>query len=179
MPEATESTETQSETAAPEANSEELGATGKAAIQKEREARKETARKLAETEQQRQALADKIQEFEDRDKSETQKLANQLTALQKQLADKDTEIANARTASMRSEVAADKGVPASSLSGTTKEELEASADELIAWREAHSPKRKAPTGSSGLKSGASGSGDQSADPKERAAAALRDMRKGT
>ncbi|MFC9432690.1 hypothetical protein [Nocardia sp. NPDC057030] len=166
-------------TDAPEAISDDLGAAGKAAIQKEREARKDLERKLAESSQLQNELAAKVKEFEDRDKTDQQRLADEVAALKQQVADKDVEIGKARHASLRAEVAAAKGVPATSLSGTTREELEACADDLIAWRDANTkrpPKPPAPSG--GLKSGASPNGDHSADLKERAAAALRASRRG-
>lgn len=162
-----------------EAISDGIGDAGKAAIQKEREARKDLERQLAEAQQLREALAAKVQQYEDAKKTETEKLNDQLTRLQKQIADKDAEIANAKRASLRAEVAAAKGVPASTLSGTTREEFEASADELIAWRDAHSkPPRPPKPPVSALKSGASGSDSGPADPRERAAAALRAFRAG-
>lgn len=162
-----------------EAISGDVGEAGKAAIQKERDASRDLARQLAESKSLQQQLADKVKEFEDRDKTDQQRLADEVAALKQQVADKDSEISKAQHASVRAEVAAAKGVPTSSLFGATKEELEASADELIAWRDANTkrtPKPPAPT--SGLKSGASASGDGPTDPKEKAAAALRVMRGG-
>lgn len=161
-----------------EAISDELRDAGKAAIQKERDARKDLDRRLAEAERLNADLAAKVQEFQDRDKSDQQKLADQVTALQKQIAAKDAEVVKAKHASLRAAVAAEKGVPAAGLTGTTEEELRASADELIAWRDAAAVKRppKPPAPTTGLKSGASTTGDQSTDPKERAAQALRQLR---
>lgn len=123
------------------------------------------------------AAAAELKDIKDAGKSEQQKLNDQITTLQKQLADKDAEIAQASLVSLRATVAADKGVPASSLSGTTKEELEISANELLAWRDSMKSNRKSP-GPAGLRSGASNSGDTSANPQERAAAALRELRRG-
>lgn len=99
---------------------EPLGAPGLAALQSEREARS-VAEKAA-----KDALA-KVKEFEDRDKSESQKQQEALEQAQKQLAD-------LTVAKTRAEVAAAKGVPAALLSGGTQEELEASADALIAFK---------------------------------------------
>lgn len=161
-----------------DATSEEIGEAGKAAIQKERAARQDLERKLAEAQQLQDELKQKVHEFEDRDKTDQQRLTDQVAALEKRLADKETEIAKAQQASLRAAVAAEKGVPIGSLTGTTKEELEQSADDLIAWREASAPKRppKPPTPAAGLTSGASGTGDLPTDPKERAAYAVRKMR---
>jgi hypothetical protein len=167
---------------APGATPEGLGDAGKAAIQKERDARADLERRLAESEQLKKDLAAQVKAFEDRDKTEQQKLADRVEELQQAIAAKDKEIDRAQRASLRASVAADKGVPVTSVSGTTREEMEASADEVLAWLEAKTaskrstPKPPAPSG--GLKSGASSTGDQSTDPKERAAAALRAMRSG-
>lgn len=162
-----------------EAISDAVGDAGKDAIRKEREARRDLEKKLAESEKLHADLTAKVRQFEDRDKSEHQKLADQVADLQKQVADKEAEVTKAQQQSLRSAVAAEKGVPVTGLTGTTEEELHASADELIAWRDAAAaakrpPKPPAPT--SGLKSGASSTGDHPADPKERAAAALRQLR---
>lgn len=105
---------------------------------------------------------DKLQEAS---KSEAQKLQERAEAAERRALE-------AETRSMRSEIAREKGVPASSLRGSTREEMEASADELIKWRDEHAPKRRTP---SNLKSGASGSGD-ALTGKEAAAAALRQLR---
>lgn len=172
------------ETPAAEAISDDLGDAGKAALQKERAARDDLTRQLAESKNLQQQLADKVREFEDRDKSEQQKLADQVATLQKQIADKDLEVAQAQHASLRAAVAAEEGVPISGLTGATKEELVASAKELIAWRDAAAaasavkrpPKSPAPAG---LKSGASSTGDTPTDKKERAAMALRQLASGT
>jgi hypothetical protein len=82
-----------------------------------------------------------------------------------------------RLAHARAEVALAKGLTptqAKRLVGTTKDELEADADELLA--DLGSTKAKADPKS--LKSGSSGSSEQLTG-KEKAAAALRQMRTGT
>lgn len=90
-----------------------LGAPGLAALQAERDAR---------------AVAEKrLKEFEDRDKTEAQKLADRAEAAEKRAAELEAK-------NLRAEVAAAKGVPANLLSGSTQAELEASADALIAFR---------------------------------------------
>lgn len=73
------------------------------------------------------AKADKLAEIEDAQKSEAQKQQEALEKAQRELA----ELTVAKT---RAEVAADKGVPAELLTGSTQEELEASAEALNAWR---------------------------------------------
>lgn len=99
---------------------EPLGEAGIAALKSEREARKAAEKAAAD------AIA-RIKEFEDRDKSEAEKQQEALAAARAELA----ELTVAKT---RAEVAAAKGVPANLLSGSTQEELEASADALIAFR---------------------------------------------
>lgn len=81
-------------------------------------------------EQQAKSNADaakRLKELEDADKSETEKLNERASA-----AEKKAEAAEQRA--LRLEVAADKGLTAKQaarLIGTTKEELEADADELL------------------------------------------------
>lgn len=126
------------------------------------------------------AAAAELQTIKDASKTEQQKLADQLTAVQKQLSDKDSEISKLTVGKLRAEIASTKGVPAGRLSGTTKEEIEADADAYlaeIASRSDAQQKRKPPA-PAGLKSGASSSGETSANPREAAAMALRRMRNG-
>lgn len=99
---------------------EPLGEGGKRALVAER-TRADAAEKAAA-----EALA-RVKEFEDRDKTEQQKQDEALAAAKAELA----ELTVAKT---RAEVAASKGVPAALLSGSTQEELEASADALIAFK---------------------------------------------
>lgn len=71
--------------------------------------------------------AAKLAQLEDADKTEAQKAADALAAAQQRV----KELEGSQLAST---VAAAKGVPASLITGSTKEELERSADELLAWR---------------------------------------------
>ena len=71
--------------------------------------------------------AKRLVEIEEAQKTEAQKQQEALEKAQKELA----ELTVAKT---RAEVAAVKGVPVGLLSGSTQEELEASADALIAFR---------------------------------------------
>ncbi len=107
------------------------------------------------------AKAAEFDKLQDQSKSELQKMAERIAAT-------ESELKFERLASLKASVAATKGVPVSSLIGSTAEELEACADELLAWR----GKQSAARPSSGLKSGATNS-DNRLDPKERAANALR------
>lgn len=123
-------TETDPESPATEedATSEQpLGAPGLAALQSERDARKASDKALAD------ALA-KIKQFEDKDKTDQQRADDELAATRAQIA----ELTAAKT---RAEVAASKGVPAALLTGSTQEELEASADALIAFKGEKSQQR--------------------------------------
>jgi hypothetical protein len=154
----------------PEAKETDLGDGGKAALTAEREARKAAERQARD-------LQKSLKEYEDRDKSELQKALERAEAAEKTAAE-------AQFSAIRSKVAAAKGVPASSLTGSTEDELSASADELIAWRDQHKPpstpttSKRNPTSGGGLKSGASGSENTNLDPKAAAADALRRLRAG-
>ena len=145
-------------------NGAELGDGGKKAIDAERDARKAAERQLRDAQKS-------LKEYEDRDKTELQRALERAETAEKQAT-------AAQFAAMRTKVAADKGVPASSLTGVTEEELTASADELIAWRDQNQTQTPTPkrSSSSGLKSGATGQHNQNPDPKAKAADALRRLR---
>jgi hypothetical protein len=67
----------------------------------------------------------KLKELEDRDKTESEKLAGRV-------ADAERRAAEAEAKALRFEVAVEKGVKARWLSGSTREELEAAAEEYLA-----------------------------------------------
>ena len=73
------------------------------------------------------AKADKLAEIEEANKSEAERTAERLAAAEKRAAELEAK-------ALRAEVAAAKGVPAGLLTGSTQEELEASADALIEFR---------------------------------------------
>lgn len=107
-------------------------------------------------------------------KTELQKAAERAEAAEKRAA-------AAEFTALRSKVAAAKGVPASSLTGTTEDELAASADELIAWRDQNTkpaPDPKTRPSVKNLKSGTTGADIADRDPKAAAVEALRRMRLG-
>jgi len=149
----------------------DLGDAGKAAIAAEREARRNAEKRLRDLEKSLKA-------YEDRDKTELQKWQERASEAEKRAE-------QAEFSALRNKVAASKGVPAASLTGKTEEELDASADELIAWRDQHAkppatppaPKRS-PSSGGGLKSGATGAENLNPDPKAAAAEALRRLRAG-
>lgn len=87
----------------------------------------EVERALRKANKEAETLRLKLKEFEDRDKTEAQKLAERATAAEQ-------EAAQARTKLLRFEVASSKKLPASwanRLQGSTKEELEADAEALL------------------------------------------------
>jgi hypothetical protein len=88
---------------------------------------KELSRKHEAQSKANAAKAKQFDDLEEASKTELQKAADRAVAAEKQLAD-----ITARA--LRAEVAANKGVPAHLLSGSTQEDLEASADALIAFR---------------------------------------------
>lgn len=90
-----------------------LGEPGLAALKAEREAHA--------------AAVKKLKEYEDRDKTDAEKQAEETETLRR-------ENAELKSGALRATVAATKGVPVNLLSGSTQQELEASADALIAFR---------------------------------------------
>lgn len=106
---------------------EPLGAPGLAALKSEREAKAAAEKRAA-------AAEAKIKAFEDAQKTEAEKQAERLAEFERE----NAELKSAKT---RAEVAAAKGVPASLLTGSTQEELEASADALIAFKGAQEPQK--------------------------------------
>lgn len=116
------------------------------------------------------ADAQQLAELREADKAELQKLIERAE-------EAENRIAAAEFNALKAKVAATKGVPTSSLVGTTEEELLASADELIAWRDQNAqPKTSPPKRSAGLKSGATNTETINHDPKAAAAEALRRFR---
>lgn len=74
-----------------------------------------------------ETAAQRLAEIEESQKTEAQKAQEALEQAQRELAE-------TRLQAARAEVAASKGVPVELLSGGTREELEAAADALIAFR---------------------------------------------
>jgi hypothetical protein len=116
--------------------------------------------------QQLQAKAKRLAELEQANLTESERQTERIRALEDQLRDRDT-------AMLRHDVATAKGVPAERITGSTREELEQSADELLTfiseWAKTKTPaKTPRPVGSSGASNT-----ENRLDPKERAAAAMR------
>lgn len=94
---------------------------------------------------QKAELADaktRLQGIDDANKTDAQKQADALAALQK-------ENESLKVATLRVGVAVTKGVDADLLTGSTKEELEASADKLNAWKGTAAPGLKPNTRTAG------------------------------
>lgn len=87
----------------------------------------EVKRALRQANKEAETLRLKLKEFEDRDKTETQKLAERADAAEKRALDLESR-------ALRLEVASEKGLTsaqAKRLVGSTRDELEADADELL------------------------------------------------
>lgn len=102
-------------------------ATGDKDWQAEAEKWKQFARKHEEQSKANAEKARRLDELEEANKTELQKAADRAAAAEARAAEIEAR-------AMRAEVAAAKGVPVALLSGSTVEELEASADALLAFR---------------------------------------------
>ena len=105
----------------------ELGEGGQKALAAERKARAAAEKTASAAQKQLDDMAKRLQAFEDRDKSEAQKLAERAQTA-------EAAAAKASSKLLRYEVASDKKLPpgwAGRLQGSTKEELEADADALL------------------------------------------------
>ncbi|MFE5332556.1 hypothetical protein ACFRCG_39880 [Embleya sp. NPDC056575] len=105
-----------------------LGDAGKRALTEEREARREAERTATERQKQLDAATAELQQFRDRDKTEAERLAERAATA-------EATAATAQSRLMKYEVAAEKRLPptlAARLQGSTREELAADADALLA-----------------------------------------------
>jgi len=84
---------------------------------------KENSQKAKENEE----AAARLAQIEEANKTEAEKQAEELSRLR-------TELESTRTGQLRAEVAAAHGLPINLLAGSSKEELEASAEALMAFR---------------------------------------------
>lgn len=142
--------------------SESLNEGGKRALDAERKARRDAERQL-------KATSAKLAELEDRDKSEAEKLRDELERAR-------AEAAAAQAAVLRADVAAEKGLSvaqAEFLSGGTREELEAAADKI---KEILAPAPVVVPGRPKPKESVPGRGAAEVSAKERAVAAMRQLR---
>lgn len=152
---------------------ESLGEGGQKALAKERDARKAAEQAYKESQKSIADLTAKVKEFEDRDKSEAQKTADRIAELEKALQDKDSALAAKDREAERAKVAAEKGVPLKLVTGSTREEMEAAADDALKWRGDKSPNLRQQAHRSGA-----GAPPDGSSIKEQAAAAVRAMRAG-
>lgn len=107
---------------------EPLGAPGIAALKSEREAKAAAEKRAA-------AAEARLKEIEDQGKTEAQKQAERLAEIER-------ENAGLKSAKARAEVAAAKGIPATIIAGPasdTADDLEAYAQELLAWKGTQAP----------------------------------------
>lgn len=111
--------------------------------------------------------ASKLAEIEEAKKTETEKLAERIAATEAREAAAIAKAEAAELKALKSDVARDKGVPVGSLTGVTKEELEASADELVKWRDEHAPAPRKPVRSGFIQ------GEDVKSARQRAAQLLR------
>jgi len=123
-------------TQAVEGSPEALGEAGKKALDAEREARKQADKAAKAAAAELKKLQDRLQQFEDRDKSELDKASEAAARAAKERDD-------AVVALLRYEVAAEKGLTGDAvnlLSGGSREELEARADSILKIIEGAKPK---------------------------------------
>ena len=97
--------------------------------------------------------AKRLDAIEEQSKSEMQKLLEAKEAAEKRAA-------AAETASLKARIAASKGVDVDLLTGTTQEEITASADRLLAWRGPTTPPASTSSADAGQR------GDNVAGPRQ-------------
>lgn len=113
---------------------EGLSAGGKRALEAERRSRREAEKARREAEKDAKALAEKVAEFERAQMSEQERTAAERDDWRKKYEDLNAALAERDLEILRRDVAAEKGLPAGMarrLNGTTREELESDADELV------------------------------------------------
>jgi hypothetical protein len=119
---------------------------------------KAEARKWEQRAKENKTAAERLAELEESQKTESQKLAERAEAAER-------ELEQTRTTALRAEIALDKGLTQSQakrLVGSTREELEADADELLRdLGEAAQPRRPKPDPTQGRDTrGSSSTADQ-------------------
>ncbi len=151
---------------------EDLGDGGKKALDEERKARRALEKQLKELGTSNSDLQKRLQEFEDRDKSEIDKA---LEAAKSAASERETfkgENESLKVQLLRQKISATKGLDPDlwdRVRGGTEEEITSDVEALVE-KFAPAPKR-----SGAFRSGASASGG--ATEKQRAAAALRGIRR--
>lgn len=122
-----ETGESATDTGRQESAHEGLGEAGQKALSEERKARKAAERGQAASQKQLDDMARRLKEFEDRDKSDLDKLTERASTAEQTAASATAKL-------LRYEVAAAKKLPsewAARLQGSTQEELETDADQLL------------------------------------------------
>lgn len=103
------------------------------------------------------AKAERLAQIEESQKTEAEKQAERIAEIER-------ENAELKTATLRAEVAAEKGVPANLLTGSTREELEQAADVLIEFRgKQEAPRLHIPSEGRAPTGGAASTADAFAD----------------
>lgn len=136
----TDETPPEQETPAPEQQDQAdkpLGPGGEKALASEREARKAAEKANAD-------LAARLKEFEDRDKSELERLTERAATAEREAAD-------ARRESLRYSIAAETGIPANLLNGDDEEAMRGHAERLKAFVETQRPSTPKPDPSQGAR----------------------------
>lgn len=121
------STGSATDTGAQTAAQDGLGDAGKKALEEERRARKAAERSASSTQKQLEEMSSRLKEYEDAKKSDLDKLTERATTAEQTAASASAKL-------LRYEVAAAKKLPsewAARLQGSTQEELEADADQLL------------------------------------------------
>lgn len=134
-----------------------LGEAGQKALATERRARSAAEKQAKTAQKQLDELQGRLQAFEDRDKTEAQKLAEAKTAAEQMAATATAKL-------LRYEVAAEKKLPAewaARLQGSSKEELEADADSLLEALGTQA-QRNTPSYDGGVRQGAPATTDMNA-----------------
>lgn len=129
---------------------------------------KAEARKWEQRAKENKSAAEKLAELEESKKTELEKERDRAKAAEQRAT-------LAEQVALKTRIAAETNVPIEVLHGDDEETIRAAAERVIAWRDSNKP---APPSPKKLKSGSTGSGDSALDGKERAAAALRQLRSG-
>jgi hypothetical protein len=110
--------------------------------------------------------ARKFDEVQEQSKSELEKAQERAAELEKRAT-------LAEQVALKTRIAAEMNVPIEVLHGDNEESIRAAAQRVIEWRDSNKPPPPSPRR---LKSGSTSSADSALDGKERAAAALRQLR---
>jgi hypothetical protein len=138
----------------PKAASNGLGEAGKRALQAEREAPKKAEKAAAEHQKQLESQTAKIRHFEDRDKTELERLQSRAESAAQEREKALSDAATARLELTKFQVARDKKLPAEwidRLRGSSQEELEADADSLLAVLKEQEKRRTPPSYDGGVR----------------------------